>query len=336
MKKKISIYDIAKYCEVSPATVSYVINGKKKVLDETRKKVLAAIDELGYVMDHNARTLSTGKSNLIGLLLPLHDAASSFIINPFYAEFFSGIENVIADYDYDIVIGSIKNQENINVWAQSRRLDGIIILGDYSKNVYDELKELNIPIVLIDVYEDFSKEFNDIRIKDEEAVYNGTKYLIASGHTNIGFIGSKDKSLLDFKRYSGFKKAMEENNLDASIYFESSATFEDGYKCAKEMINDKKMTAAVCAADIIALGIMKYYGECGKTIPDDLSLIGFDDIADAKYVHPGLTTMHQDIKYKSKLAASILMENILNETVGNRLIEMDAPLIVRESVKNLK
>lgn len=338
MKKRTSIYDIAKYLNVSPATVSYVINGKKKVSEETQKKVFAAIEELGYVPDHNARTLSTGKSHLIGLFLPLDDASIAFLQNPFYVEFIGGLEQGIANYDYDIVIGYKKNQNNFKDWAISRGLDGIVMLGTYPKNVYEDIKKLNIPVVLTDVYEEYAEEFHNIRIDDEKGMYLSTKHLIENGHTNIGFVGARSYSLVDKTRYKGYIKALKENNIevDENNVFECFATFDDGYNIADKILANKNITGVVCSADIIAIAIVKRFKELGKEIPKDLSIVGFDDIQDAKYIFPGVTTIRQDIGKKGNNAAKIIIDCLENESNVNKVITLEPRLVKRESVKNIK
>lgn len=337
MDKKVSIYDIATYLNVSPATVSYAINGVKKVSLETKEKVMKAIKELGYVPDHNARSLSTGKSHLIGLFLPLDDASVAFLQNPFYVEFIGGLEKGIANYDYDIVIGCQKNQNNFKYWAKSRGLDGIVMLGKYPKNVYEDIKNLDIPVVLTDVYEDYANEFHNVRIDDEYGMYIATKYLIENGHKKIGFVGNFASSLVDKKRYCGYLKALNENNLSSSdeYIYESFATFDDGYALADEIIKRNNVTAIVCSGDIIAIGIIKRYLELKKEIPESLSIVGFDDIHDAKYITPGLTTIRQDINKKGEMAAKIILSKIeLNEREPS-LINIKPKLIVRESVKKI-
>ena len=232
MKKNISIYDIAKYINVSPATVSYVINGVNKVSDKTRETVLAAIEELGYVPDHNARSLSTGKSHLLGLYLPLDYTSKTFLQNPFYVEFMGGLELGIKDNDYDIVIGSNRNSTDIISWVKSRKLDGIVILGKYNDNVYSNLKDLNIPVVLTDIYEDYSTEFNNVRVDDEKGMYLATKHLIENNHKVIGFVGYNTSSLVDMARFRGYKKAMDEYGLEINYdyVYPCVATFENGYE----------------------------------------------------------------------------------------------------------
>lgn len=337
MKNKVSIYDIAKYSEVSPAAVSYVINGVNKVSEETRKKVLKAINDLGYVPNHNARTLSTGKSHLIGLFLPLSDTSIAFLQNPFYAEFIGGLEKGIMNADYDIVIGSLKNEHDFERWIRSRNLDAVVMLGKYPKSVYDDIKKLNIPIVLTDVYEEYSNEFHNIRIDDEKGMYLATKHLIDKGHKDIGFIGFKEISLVDKKRYLGYKKAMEENKIEVKeeFLFTSFATFDDGYKIADEIINRNSVTAVACSADIIAIGIIKKYNELGKKVPDDLSIVGFDDIRDAEYIYPGLTTIHQDIGLKGEKAMEIILDTLKTNHNKKIIINLEPSLVIRDSVKEV-
>lgn len=336
MSKKVSIYDIAKLSKVSPASVSYVINGVNKVSKETKQKILDAIDELGYVLDNNARTLSTGKSRLIGLCLPLDEAYDAFIQNPFYVEFIAGLERGVGNSQYDIVVKCFSSQENFKSWVISRSLDGLVMLGKYPKIVYDELKKTNIPIVLIDVYEEYAKEFNNIRIDDEKGCYDATKYMIENGHKKIGFVGKLD-SLVDRNRFNGYLKALKDHNIEYfdDYLFECYATYDDGIKIAGEIINRNNVTGVICSGDIIAIAIIKKYIEEGKNIPDNLSIIGFDDIRDAKYIYPSLTTIKQDIVQKGELAAKILLKQFQAKEKRNIMKEIKTELIIRDTVKKL-
>ena len=332
---KVSIYDIAKYLGLSPATVSYVINGVDKVSEVTKQKVLKAIDELGYVPNYTARTLSTGKSHLIGILLPLDDASIAFLQNPFYVEFIGGFEKGMLGYNYDLVIGVTKTQDDLKEWVLRRDLDGLVIIGTCPKNIYSELKRLNIPIVLIDDYSDDANAFNNISSNDEQGMYLATRYLINSGHKNIGFIGKPESYLIDMRRFEGYKKAMEEDHLeikDDNIY-RINATFNDGYEIGEELINKKELTAIVCSADILAIGIMKKIKELGYDVPKDLSIMGYDDISYANFVYPGLSTIRQDISEKGSRAAEILIDKLENDRRGKVTINMEPVLVIRESVK---
>ncbi len=337
MKRKTSIYDIAKCLDVSPTTVSHVINNKGKVSWETRQKVLKAIEELGFVPDTTARSLSTGKSHLIGLFLPLDNAAIAFTQNPFYVEFLTGLELGISEYDYDIVIGCQKNTDNFGEWAYSRGLDGVIMLGRYPEKTYQSMQKLNIPIVLIDVYEEYPEKCYNIRIDDLKGMYDATKYLIKNGHKKIGFVGAPNRNRIDYNRYLGYKKAMEEAALpiEEDYLFDEFSTFDNGLRAGEKLIEQQNVTAVACCADIIAIGIIRKYNERNLKIPDALSIIGFDDIQDSKFIYPSLTTIRQDIRMKGELAAKTLMNHFKKEGSNEPIITLDLKLIERESVKNI-
>ena len=337
MSKKVSIYDVAKRCHVSAATVSYVINGKKKVSSKTRKNVLNAIEELGFVMDSSARALSTGKSHLIGLCLPLDDASIAFSQNPFYAELLGGMETGIAHFDYDIVIGYQKNNTNFKDWVRSRGLDGIVMLGRYPESVYKDIKKLSIPTVLIDVYEEYEKDFYNIRTNDELGMYKATKYLIDNGHKLIGFAGSKSRTLVDLSRFHGYERAMKEANLpfDDEMIYDAYATFDEGVRVASEIINRNNVTSIVCTGDIMAIGIIRKFEELKKQIPEDLSIVGFDDIQIAQYIYPGITTIRQNIRLKGELASQAILEDLRNKKNNLKTITLEPTLVIRESVKKV-
>ena len=331
---KVSIYDIAKYLGLSPATVSYVINGVDKVSEATKQKVLKAIDELGYVPNYTARTLSTGKSHLIGILLPLDDASIAFLQNPFYVEFIGGFEKGMLGYNYDLVIGVTKTKEDLKEWVLRRDLDGLVIIGSCPQIIYPEIKKLDIPIVLIDDYNEEANAFNNISSNDEQGMYLATRYLINSGHKAIGFIGKPESYPVDKRRFDGYKKAMEEDKLpikDEYIYH-INATFNDGYAIGDSIINDKLVSAIVCSADILAVGIMKKIKELGYDVPKDLSIMGYDDISYANFIYPGLSTIRQDISEKGLRAAEILIDKLENDRKGKVAINIEPELIIRESV----
>lgn len=333
MSEKVSIYDIAKYLNISSATVSYVINGVDKVSEKTKKKVLKAIEELGYVPSYTARALSTGKSGLIGILLPLEDASIAFTQNPFYGEFIGGIEQCLAKYNYDLVIGVSKKERSIIDWVKSRGLDGLIILGSCEKEAYEQLASIEVPIVLTDDYGEYSSSFHNVRSNDEYGMYIATKYLLNLGHTKIGFIGNPEAYLIDRLRYQGYLRALQEQNCSFNAMYLSDATFDGGYEIGNVIVQEKKVTAVLCSGDMLAIGLMKKIRELGFDTPKDLSVIGYDDIMVANVVYPGLTTIHQDVTEKGFRSAQIIIDTLENNRKGNISINLKPKLIIRESVK---
>ena len=336
MSEKVSIYDIARHLNISPATVSYVINGVDKVSKKTKEQVLKAIDELGYVPNFNARAVATGKTHLLGVLLPVDNVSIAFLQNPFYVEFLGGFEKGIENYNYDICIGVYKKETDVKEWVKKRGFDGLAMVGSYDKETLDSIKDMSIPIVLTDEYSGFNKDcFNLVKSSDEDGMYQATKYLIDSGFKRIGFVGNPKKYMVDSYRYKGYLKALEEAKIkykDEYLY-ETGATFDEGYEIGETIISNVQVDAIVCSGDILAIGIMKKIMVLGYDVPNDLSIIGYDDIQDSNFVYPGLTTVHQDIAEKGFRSAQILIDALENDRKGTLEINLKPYLVKRYSVK---
>jgi LacI family transcriptional regulator len=337
MSKKVSIYEVARYVGVSAAAVSYVINGVNKVSPKTKSRIMQGIEELGYVPSHNAVALSTGRNNLISLFLPLPEPSEAFLENPFYGEFIGGLEQEIANSEFDLIISALNDQDRFEFWARSRGVDGVVIIGFLPEKIKTCLKKLSIPTVLVDVYDDDASSFSNVRINEERGEYEATRHLISQGHRRIAFLGNVATSPIDQRRFSGYQQAMKEASLPFSndCVFETSTTFEGGYEAGGNIAKHPEITAVCCAADILAIGLMRRYFEMGKSIPKDLSVVGFDDIQAAGYLFPGLTTIRQDIGEKGHLAAKILVDSLSNNAKAHRNVVLEPQLVIRQSVKTL-
>jgi len=343
MTKKTNIAEIARLAGVSTATVSYVINDLNKVSEKTKERVRQIMTDLDYIPSINARSLSNGQTKLIGVTLPLiapSDTTGTLLeTNPFFAEYLGEIHKVVSSFGYDILLSGIQVKGKYKNWIQSRGLDGIILLGSYPPDIYEEVKTLNIPTVLTDVYESYSNDFHSVNTDDAEGSYLATKHLIGLGHKRIGFVGGSIKaSPIHNNRYLGYGKAMLEANLKINndCVFETLTTFEGGVNLANRLMKEKlDLTALVVDADIVALGIMKVCQDAGRRVPDELSIVGFDDIQAASFTSPGLTTIRQFISKKGEIAANLIMKDILaNErTTESRMVK--SKLIVRGSTKEI-
>ena len=337
MSRKVTIYDIAKYLRISAATVSYVLNDVPKVSEQTKKTVLKAAKELGYSRDYKAVAFSTGKTRTIFLYFPNDDISQSFLQNPFYSEFLGYFQKEVQEEDYDVVIKTM-TRDKIMSKIKSRGVCCLVYIGKFPEENYLELKNSDIPVVLVDVFEEYSKYFTNVRTDDELGTYLAVKYLIDNGHRNIGFLsGDINNSIVDKRRFEGYKKAFEEFHipLDENNLYYVDATFDNGYQISSSIMNNKNMTGLVCAADTLAIGVIKGYLHAGKKLPYDLSIVGFDDIQIDQLTSPTLTTIRQDIPRKAKEAAKIALQAIKNKQ--NLKIEfLNEPILVeRESVKNL-
>ena len=338
MSKKVTIYDIAKYLRVTPATVSYALNNVSKVSEETRKKILDTAKELGYSRDYNATSLSTGKTHLMALFLPVADISKAFLENPFYGEFIGGFVKQIKRFDYDLLIQPQMDEKELLPWLRGRGVDAIAVLGGLPKHYRKAFKTFNKPVVLVDTFDDHCEEYNNVRISDNDGCYFATEYLIKEGHKNIAFISADiNNSIVDKRRFDGYKEALQDYQIPfhKEYIYTCTISFDEGLRMSKEIMKNKKVTAIVCAADMLAIGIINGYANEGKSVPEDLSVVGFDDIYSAKLMNPPLTTIKQDIVEKGRLAAKLLLDDLKNKELNHKIITLNPELIIRNSVKRI-
>jgi DNA-binding LacI/PurR family transcriptional regulator len=339
--KRITIKDVAKAAGVSTAAISYALNGKEgKVSAETLEKIKEAITALNYIPDFSARSLANNKSYLIGVVIPQTEDHSQLILeNPFYSEIVSGIEFELRKQNYHFILSGVDKGKGYLDISMQRKLDGAIIMGIYHESFYDELKKVNIPIVLIDSYINDSY-FKKIGIDDEYGGKFATQHLIENGHSNIALVTGKiKKDGVVEKRFLGYKSAIEEAKLfyNPDYVFEDSVSYEHGVVAGKIIAQKHpEITAVFATADMVAFGIISGLAEGGKKVPEDVSVIGFDDIPMAKMFIPQLTTIRQDIKSKGITAARCLLETIDENAVNDPTkILLPLELIERQTVKRI-
>jgi DNA-binding LacI/PurR family transcriptional regulator len=344
MKQKVTIRDVANYLGVSPATVSYVVNGVNKVSEETKEKVLDAIKQLNYQPDFTAISLSKKKSNMIGVMIPLvnNSIAPIFKENHYYAEVIGGMEYAARKHRYDLLISGIRDPEDCKNWVSKRNLDGLVFSGGLPENLYQELSELNIPIVLIDNYDEHGKVYHNIRIDDELGGYLVAKHLIDFGHEHISFVGHNlaDCGSVEWIRLQGFKKALHEAAIafdDNLIINGSGSSFEIGYNIGNKLLTlGKKITAIFATSDILAVGIINALRENGKDVPKDYSIIGFDDLEISRYLSPRLSTVKQDVFNKGAVSIQTLIDAIESKITNPVRINLPIELLVRESTGHIE
>ncbi|MHA6481110.1 LacI family DNA-binding transcriptional regulator [Paenibacillus sp. strain BS8-2] len=342
-KRKTTIKDVASHAGVSIAAVSYVLNGKaNKVSDDTVAVIYESIKVLNYIPSISARGLSKNTSELIGLIIPQTEEHKQLVLqNPFYSEIISSIEAVVREYGYHIILAGVEKGKSYLDISTSRNLDGAIIMGIYPEQLYEECKSVNIPIVLIDSYV-HDQYFANVGIDDEQGGYMATKYLIDQGHRHIGIVtGMIRRDGVVEKRFLGYKRAMQEAGLfyNPDLVFEESVSYEHGYDTGRIIAEQHpEMTAVFATADLVAFGLIRGLFECGKSVPEDVSIIGFDDISWAHMFFPPLTTVRQQIALKGEMAARHLMENIKQGTaneVGGFQYLVPLEIVERQTVRKL-
>ena len=336
MEKRATLRDVASLAGVSVATASYVLNGKKAISEATIAKVHAAIQKLDYVPDLSARGLTIKDTRLIGIVVPQTEPGSRLMFqNGFYGEILGSIEYHARIKGYHVIISATDVNESYMKLVRERNLDGVIVIGTYPNDFFEELDKLKIPVVLIDSYCS-TYDFVNVRIDDTQGSYLATKYILDKGHRKVAFFTGclKEEGVMQ-KRYLGVQKAMAEFQIQypQEYIFEGEVDYDSGIYLAKEMLaRQLGITAIVASADILAIGAMKGLSEAGVKVPEDISIIGFDDLEIAKYLVPGLTTVKQRISAKGEEAVNLLVTGMNQEELPGQDVILPVHVVERDSV----
>ncbi|WP_231701863.1 LacI family DNA-binding transcriptional regulator [Crassaminicella thermophila] len=332
----ITIKDVAKKAGVSISTVSRVINGSKPVSSEVRQKVLKVIEETGYRPNPVARSLVMKKSQLIGVVVP-------DISNFFIGEILSGIEEIGKMYGYDILLcntyGQLEQELRYLNLLKAKQVEGIVFMTwKLQDKLVDYLEKIDVPIVLIN--RNTSKLLiPSVSIDNFQAAFEMTNYLIKNGHRRIALIrSSQDQNAFGFDQYKGYKKALEEHGLelDEKLVRYGNFKLEDSYQIVKDFIKENVLPTAIFAtSDEMAIGAINCLLDNGYKVPDDVSVVGFNDIKLASIYKPNLTTIHQPIYDIGAVAIRMIVKKINGEEVDSKIVTLPHELIIRESSKKI-
>lgn len=335
-----TLKDIAKEAKVSVTTVSNVIHGNnKRVAKETVEKINMIIERINYVPNMTARSLVNNSSKIIGVINHVVPGKSgNFISDPFHSVVFAGIEEKLREKGYYLMIRTVFSEDDLFSLLRNWNMDGLILIGLFQDMFFERLTNADVPFVLIDSYIDNHKVLN-IGLEDCKGGYMATKHLIEKGHRDIVFASPIIvKNGVVEERFKGYKMALQEANIpfeNKNIY-QQEITIEDGIELGHKLSYRKDVTAVFATADILAAGIISGLNEKGKRVPNDFSVVGFDDIYISSLTAPRLTTIHQDAQEKGKVAAQSLISVIEGESIENNNVILPVTLIVRHSVKDIR
>lgn len=334
-KKKVTITDVAKAANVSVATVSRILNnrdGKIKISEKTKQRVLTTANELGYQLNPFAASLRTNRTGVIGAII--RDISDPFLVKiakgVHRAAQSKGIELFLANTDYQRETAHHQLHLMVNHW-----FDGLIILDNLSKEdpFIQMIQQRNVPFVSI-TGENNSALKPVVHTDDIKGVQMALDHLMALGHQRIGYIGS---DLAGVKgRLNYFQDYMHEKNLDingAYIQAHASSRTDISSFIEKVIQLEQSPTALFCATDVLAIKVINIASQFGLRVPRDLSIIGFDDIDEASEYYPALTTIKQPSQQLSSQAVDLLMD-IINGQENEREVIIEPELIVRESTSH--
>ncbi|TXK84369.1 LacI family DNA-binding transcriptional regulator [Paenibacillus sp. N3.4] len=328
--KKVSILDVVEKSGVSLVTVSRVLNNSTTVRETNRQKVLQAMKELGYTPNSAARSLARGSTGLIGITLQsLGDTVFDGIIH--------AVNESLEAKGYFLALSIASPAQMDNSAAnhflfQEDRVDGIILLSTFAEKEYVlELKRKKIPFVIIDNNIEDSKAVT-INVDNFLGGYEATKHLLSLGHTAIMHISGPEVFLSARERKRGYVQAMAEAELAPTVISTNEFNIRSGFDCVKTCLqHGLRPTAVFAGEDGLALGAMDAFRDEGYRIPQDVSIVGFDDQYFAKSIHPRLTTIRQPMEKLGQEAVRILLDMIDGSSKRIKSVCLKPELIVRES-----
>lgn len=332
-----TIKDVAKMAGVSTTTVSHVINKTRFVAEDTTKQVLSAIKSLNYSPSAVARSLKINTTKSIGMIVTTSEA-------PYFAEIIHAVEEHCYRQGYSLFLCNTQNDpeklKNHLAMLAQKRVDGVLVMcSEYTADSLNLLTDYqDLPMVVMD-WGPANIQTDVIQDNSFEGGYLATKYLIENGHTDIGIIAGDLNKTIAQRRYQGFIKAMEEAKLAVNPHWVNEGHFEpeDGFECMNKILNQPRIPSAVfCCNDVMALGAISAITERGLSVPQDISIIGYDNIHASRFYAPPLTTIHQSKTRLGASAINLLLARINGKATKATTLEMYPELVIRHSVYNRK
>ena len=331
-RQTVTIQDVAKTAGVSVSTVSRVLNGKLDVASETQGRIRSVIDDLGYTTNLAARSMRSFKKNMVGLIMP-------DIAYPFAVEVMKGVNRAIAESEFDLIVyttgdvrksGRASHEQKYVSLLNNSITDGTIIVAPVTGEFSTEAPIVSIDPLMSD------PNYPSVHATNHQGATEVMNYLMGLGHKRIGFISGRAELESSNRRFMGYRDALEQAGLPVAeeLVAAGDYTTETGVKCARELLSlEKRPTAIFASNDQTAMGVFQAAQEMGVRIPEDLSVVGFDNIMDSKYM--GLTTVDQFISEMGFVATQMLIKLINGEALDSQTYKMQTRLVVRNSCRSI-
>lgn len=326
-----NIGEIAKRAKVSTATVSRTLNQSGPVKAATARKVWRAVTELNYYPNSHARTLVSGRSRLIGLIV-------SDITNPFFPELIRAFEGLAAQKQYDLLLTSTDYDTTRMTTCLrrmlERKVDGVAMMtSEMDAGLIQELSRRSVPIVFMDVGQ-VGPRMSHVSVDYGHGVRQGVDHVVGLGHKHVAFITGPLELHSARTRRQAFVDGLRQHGVtpDPKLIREGTHTAEGGEKAMKELLKLSRIpTAVICSNDWTAIGALHAVHAAGLRVPEDLSLVGFDDIPMSSYITPSLTTVRMSARDVGATAFQALFSLIGEEHVEGDVYQVPTKLVIRDS-----
>ncbi|HEX8633602.1 MAG TPA: LacI family DNA-binding transcriptional regulator [Pyrinomonadaceae bacterium] len=325
------IKDVAREAGVSTATVSHVINNTRRVTDETRERVLRAVERCGYYPNAHARSLASGRSNTLGLII-------SDISNPFFPELVKSIESAAFERGYDLILSNTNYEaERTSSYVQrliERKVAGVALMtSELDTALVGELARRRVCVVFLDLGS-AGQCMSNIVVDYDTGIEEAIAHLVALGHREIAFVGGPRHLRSAVKRLDAFRASLARHLPAASPQvYDGDFKLDGGRRAARALMErgEEMPTAILAANDMMALGVMQEFRECGVEVPRDVSVVGFDDIAFAQLAAPPLTTVSLPREELGRRAVDALIASVEHSEQQGTDIHVATRLVARAS-----
>ncbi len=329
-----TIKDLAAELGIHKATVSRALSGKPGVGDKLRKKIIRQANQKGFYPSGAARSLATSKTETVALVFC--DEASEFLTNPFYSEVLAGIAAETTHREFSLAFcslssGDYRRSQQLPKIMRERRADGFLFVGDQDDSLIRHAQRLDFPLVLVD-HRLESGKFDTVAINNRTGGRQAVEHLIGLGHRRIGFVGGSLRSPSFQERMEGYAEALQAHGIAFEKELVQLGESHAGYENTLRLLSTPKPPTAIFACnDFNAVRAMKAIHEHGLRIPDDVSIVGFDDSRCATEAWPRLTTLRIDAQYMGRRAVEILLARIAQKSKAFEQVFIEPELIVRDS-----
>ncbi len=331
-----TLANVAKLAGVATSTASIALNNKRRVSPSTRARVLAAAQTLGYQPNAVASRLASQRTNVIAVVVPS-------LANPFFATIVHELQRKVLRAGFDIIM--YNTEDDVQLEAKHiesllrNRVDGVVFIGQHTgashpnDHILRMLPDRGIQVVLVERQMD-NAPIAQIYADKEVGARNGVRHLISLGHRRIAMVAGFLDIGGSFLRRRGYEKALKEAGIpvNADLVVDGSFTPLGGYQAAKELLSRHPDVSAIFVAnDLMSIGVLKALQEGGKTVPVDVSIIGFDNIPESRFLNPSLSTVDVPTRRLGQAAAEVLLSGLNGKSVSPRTLVIPVELIIRES-----